>query len=122
MQNLTREKANSMTRQTIRIFATLSIILLLQSGCAMVRTSQEANEASTVVKELVKTTQSWDGKVLPAYPQGKPEITILRITIPPGTRLDTHTHPVINAGVLMSGQLTVVTADGKRCTSGQETR
>jgi quercetin dioxygenase-like cupin family protein len=47
------------------------------------------------------------------YPQGQPEITILRIIIPAGTRLETHSHPVINAGVLMSGQLTVKTRDGK---------
>ena len=102
-----------MIKQTIRILAALSVILLLQSGCAMVRISPEANEASPVVKELVKTTQSWDGEFLPAYPQGQPEITILRISIPAGTRLDTHSHPVINAGVLISGQLTVVTTDGK---------
>lgn len=102
-----------MIKQTIRILAALTVILLLQPGCAMVRISPEADEASPVVKELVKTTQSWDGKVLPAYPQGQPEITILRISIPAGTQLDTHRHPVINAGVLISGQLTVVTADGK---------
>jgi quercetin dioxygenase-like cupin family protein len=102
-----------MIKQTIRILAALSVILLLQPGCAMVRISPEANEASPVVKELVKTTQSWDGEFLPAYPQGQPEITILRISIPAGTQLDTHSHPVINAGVLISGQLTVVTTDGK---------
>ncbi|PIP05846.1 MAG: cupin domain-containing protein [Syntrophobacterales bacterium CG_4_8_14_3_um_filter_49_14] len=102
-----------MIKQTIRIFAVLSVILLLQPGCGMVRISQEANEASIVVKELVKTTQSWDGKFLPAYPQGQPKITILRISIPAGVRLGTHSHPVINAGVLISGQLTVVTIDGK---------
>ena len=102
-----------MIKQTIRILAVLSITLFLQPGCDMVRISQEANEASIVVKELVKTTQSWDGEFLPAYPQGQPEITILRISIPAGTQLDTHSHPVINAGVLISGQLTVVTKDGK---------
>ena len=79
----------------------------------MVRTSQEANEASVVSKELVKTTRSWDGKSLPAYPQNQPEVTILRISIPAGARLETHSHPVINAGVLLSGQLTVLTRDGK---------
>jgi quercetin dioxygenase-like cupin family protein len=100
-------------RQKIRILAIFSVILLLQSGCATVQTSKETQESSTVARELVKTTQSWDGKVLPAYPQGQPEVTILRITIHPGTRLDTHRHPVINAGVLVSGQLTVVTTDGK---------
>jgi quercetin dioxygenase-like cupin family protein len=102
-----------MTRMTIRILATLSVILLLQPGCAMVQTSSEANKASPVVKELVKTSQSWNGEFLPAYPEGQPEITILRISIPAGTQLDTHSHPVINAGVLISGQLTVVTTAGK---------
>lgn len=50
---------------------------------------------------------------MPAYPQGQPEITILRISIPAGAQLDIHSHPVINAGVLISGELTVMTTDGK---------
>jgi quercetin dioxygenase-like cupin family protein len=108
-----QREGNSLMKQTIRILAALAVILALQPGCAMVRISPEANEASLVVKELVKTTQSWNGESLPAYPQGQPQITILRISIPVGTRLDTHRHPAINAGVLISGQLTVVTTDVK---------
>ena len=50
---------------------------------------------------------------MPAYPSGQPEITIRRIRIQAGARLETHRHPVINAGVLISGQLTVITTDGK---------
>lgn len=102
-----------MTKKTIRILAALSVIFLIQSSCATVRTSPEVNRTSPMVKELVKTTQSWSGEFLPAYPKGQAEITILRISIPAGTRLHTHSHPVINAGVLISGQLTVVTADGR---------
>jgi len=102
-----------MAKKTIRILAALSLIFLLQPGCTTVPVSSQAIEASPVVKKLVKTTQSWNGEILPAYPHGKPEITILRISIPAGTQLDTHIHPVINAGVLISGQLTVVTTDGK---------
>jgi quercetin dioxygenase-like cupin family protein len=102
-----------MIKETVRIWASLSVILLLQPSCAIVRIRQEANDASIVVKELVKTTKSWEGEILPPYPQGQPEITIRRISIPAGARLDTHSHSVINAGVLISGQLTVVTADGK---------
>src|SRR5512144_3087974 len=101
-------------KQSFRILAVLYAIVLLQPGCATVRISPEADEASPVVKkELVKTTQSWDGRLLPAYPAGQPEVTILRISIPAGARLETHSHPVINAGVLIGGQLTVVTKDGK---------
>jgi hypothetical protein len=73
-----------MNKQNLRILAALFVILLFQPGCAMVRMSPEANEVSPVVKELVKATQSWDGNLLPAFPQGQPEITLLRITIPAG--------------------------------------
>lgn len=97
----------------IRILTALSIALFLQTGCTTVRIAPETNKTPPVVKELVKTTRSWDGKPLPAYPQGQPEITVLRISVPPGTRLAAHRHPVINAGVLISGQLTVVTKEGK---------
>ena len=103
-----------MRKKALRIFAILCFILCFQPGCAMLGNSQEAKQAAPIViRELAKSIQSWNGKTLPAYPKGQPEITILRITIPAGTRLDAHSHPVINAGVLLSGQLTVVTADGQ---------
>ncbi|MCF7869218.1 MAG: cupin domain-containing protein [Candidatus Cloacimonetes bacterium] len=65
------------------------------------------------VEELVKSTTSWDGSELPNYPQIKPEITILKITVPAGAELPMHQHPVINAGVLLEGELTVHTKAGK---------
>ena len=69
-----------------------------------------AQEVNTVkVDVLAKTSTSWDGKDLPNYSKGQPEITILRIKIPPKTQLPLHEHPVINAGVLLKGELTVVT-------------
>jgi quercetin dioxygenase-like cupin family protein len=60
---------------------------------------------------LVKTGLCWDGSPLPYYSKGTPEITILRIKIPPGVQLSLHKHSVINAGVLLNGELTVVTED-----------
>jgi quercetin dioxygenase-like cupin family protein len=66
-----------------------------------------------VVETLAKSSLSWDGGALPADPQGKPEVTILRIKIPAGAKLEMHNHPVINAGVLLAGELTVVTEDNK---------
>ena len=62
---------------------------------------------------LAKTTLSWDGSRLPSYSKGTPEITILRIKIPPGVQLPMHEHPVINAGVLLRGELTVVTENNR---------
>ena len=63
------------------------------------------------VDVLAKTSSSWDAEALPEYPRGQSEITILKITIPPKTLLPLHEHPVINAGVLLKGELTVVTED-----------
>jgi quercetin dioxygenase-like cupin family protein len=71
------------------------------------------NVKNIVVETLAKSSSSWDGKALPAYPQGQPEVTILRIKIPAGAKLEMHNHPVINAGVLIAGELTVVTEDNK---------
>lgn len=62
---------------------------------------------------LAKTGTSWDESQLPGYPGGTPEVTILRIKVPPGVQLPMHRHPVINAGVLLTGELTVTTEDGK---------
>jgi quercetin dioxygenase-like cupin family protein len=72
----------------------------------------EQIETSIVSDVLVKSTQSWDGSLLPPYPEGQPEVTILKITIPAGTKIPLHQHPYINAGVLLKGELTVVTKTG----------
>jgi len=74
--------------------------------------AEEENAVKTDV--LAKTCLSWDGMALPEYAKGKPEITILKIKIPPKTKLPLHKHPVINAGVLLKGTLTVVTEDNEK--------
>jgi quercetin dioxygenase-like cupin family protein len=64
------------------------------------------------IETLVKDSSQWDGKLLPSYPTTQPEITILRIIIPPKTILPMHIHPVINAAVIIKGKLEVILADG----------
>ncbi|MFC0118660.1 cupin domain-containing protein [Pseudoalteromonas xiamenensis] len=70
-------------------------------------------EAPIQVTEIVKSTHSWDGTALPAYPQGQPEIRILKFTIAAGATLPLHQHPVINAGVLLKGKLHVEKKSGE---------
>lgn len=78
--------------------------------------SGKAELSEVRVEKLAQSISSWNGDKLPAYPKGQPEVTILKITVPPKTKLDMHTHPFINAGVLLKGELHVVTADGKKLT------
>ncbi len=85
-------------------------LLFILLGCGTPRVCQKAEYPTTTkVETLIAATQSWDGALLPAYPEGQPEITLLKITIPPGARLPLHSHPVINAGILLSGELVVTT-------------
>ena len=89
-----------------KIVYTICLVMMVSSPiCAQ-------GEAAVEVVELAKTSSSWDGSVLPGYPAGEPEVTVLKITIPPNTKLPVHEHPVINAGVLLTGELTVVTEEG----------
>lgn len=92
-----------MKKVTRGIFLISFLVLL---ACAQ-------NINTVVVEQLAKSTKSWDGETLPKYPQGEPEITILRIKIPAGTKLEIHNHPVINAGILIKGELTVVAENNK---------
>ena len=72
----------------------------------------EGEQAGVTVRTLVQSTKSWNGTPLPAYPSGQPEVTVLHITIQPGVALPMHQHPVINAGMLIRGQLLVTSAAG----------
>ena len=85
-----------------KIFTLFCFFLICLLGC------KPDKITTTEVVTLVKTTESWNGSQLPKYLDGKPEITILKITIPPKTKLPLHKHPEINAGVVLKGELTVI--------------
>lgn len=63
--------------------------------------------------ELIRTSQSWDGAELPDYLQGRPELVAVKYEIPTGQKLGWHHHPVMNHGILVQGELTIVSLDGK---------
>jgi quercetin dioxygenase-like cupin family protein len=71
-------------------------------------------QSSTKHKTLIQTTHAWDGTAYKHYPAGQPQITVLKITIPPHTVLKWHAHPMPNAAYILSGNLTVEKPDGAR--------
>ena len=48
------------------------------------------------------------------YPGGQPQITVLKVTIPPHTVMKWHSHPIPNAGYILAGDLTIEKKDGTR--------
>lgn len=73
------------------------------------------------VETLLKTTRSWDGVAYERYPEGTPELSVLKITIRPRTSLAWHTHAMPNAAYVVSGEIRVEKRDGslvKRISEG----
>ena len=68
--------------------------------------------SSVKTTELIRTSQSWDGEGLPDYLQGRPELVAIKYEIPAGHKLGWHHHPVMNHGILVQGELTIVSLDG----------
>ena len=96
------------------------------TGCKKA-TVQEANVQETTVQEettaqavkseeLIRTSQSWDGVELPDYFQGRPELVAVKYVFPAGQKLGWHHHPVMNYGILVQGELTIIGQDGKEKT------
>lgn len=81
----------------------------LTTALSMVPAYTTAHElvAGVTVEKVLKTSQSWDGMKYESYPRGKPELSILKITVQPQTTLNWHTHPMPNAAYVLSGHLVV---------------
>jgi quercetin dioxygenase-like cupin family protein len=74
---------------------------------------QEDKPVATVQStELIRSSRSWDGEELPDYLQGRPELVAIKYEIPAGQKLAWHHHPVMNHGVLVQGELTIISEDG----------
>jgi quercetin dioxygenase-like cupin family protein len=80
------------------------------------------NTSSPIQTEtLIQSTSSWDGTPYVSYPAGRPQITVLKITIAPHTTMKWHSHLLPNAGYILSGELTIEKKDGtkQRFVAGQ---
>ena len=62
--------------------------------------------------ELIRTSQSWDGVELPDYFEGRPELVAVKYVFPAGQKLGWHHHPVMNYGILVQGELTIIDLEG----------
>ncbi|WP_078396930.1 cupin domain-containing protein [Elizabethkingia anophelis] len=85
-------------------------IFLLFITCFSIIFSQQIKDnkrKKIVVDTLLKTEKSWDGIFYKQYPKGVPELSVLKIRIPPNTFLSWHIHLIPNAGYVESGEIIV---------------
>ena len=85
----------------------------LMTGCKTTQALEGADVKEVKSSELIRTSQSWDGVELPDYLKGRPELVAVKYIFPAGKKLGWHHHPVMNYGVLVQGELTIIGQDGK---------
>jgi quercetin dioxygenase-like cupin family protein len=96
------------------LFCSLMSVSYSLTSCRESKVQEDNNPVQQVESnELIRTSQSWDGVELPDYLQGKPELVAVKYVFPVGQKLGWHHHPVMNYGVLMQGELTIIGQDGK---------
>ncbi len=64
------------------------------------------------VETLARSDRSWNGSLLPPLSAARPEVNVVRMTVPAGVTLNLHQHPVIHAGVLVQGRLRLEAEQG----------
>lgn len=94
-------------------FSSLKIVISLLFAVTVSGLAVADKVPPIVSEQVVQSTTSWNNNVLPAYPKGQPEVTVLKITVQPGVELPWHTHPIINVGYMLKGILTVITKSGQ---------
>ncbi len=77
---------------------------------------EEPATQQVATTELFRTSRSWDGAELPDYPVGRPELVAMKYVFPAGVKLALHHHEVMNFGILVQGELTIVAHDGREKT------
>ena len=115
---ISKHKYNYMYMKRMTIWAMaaaficgVTIVSVSLTSCEKV--SAQDNPAPQVVStELIRTSQSWDGVELPDYLQGRPELVAVKYVFPAGKKLGWHHHPVMNYGILVQGELTIIGLDG----------
>ena len=94
--------------------ATLICGASVLNSCKEARTQEDNSAKEVQHTELIRTNQSWDGVELPDYLQGRPELVAVKYVFPAGKKLGWHHHPVMNYGVLVQGELTIIGLDDKK--------
>jgi quercetin dioxygenase-like cupin family protein len=99
------------TEENLKLVRLLIIGLL---ACSLSTVTAQQSSGPVQIETLTQTTKSWDGTPYKAYPAGQPQISVLKVTLAPHTAMKWHTHPVPNAGYVLSGEITAETKDGAK--------
>jgi quercetin dioxygenase-like cupin family protein len=99
-----QERRDLVNRYRNALLSSMMAAMSLSSACAQ---KEQDTVAAAQREVLVQADHSWNDNPYTAYPKGRPELTMLKLTIAPHTKLPWHTHPCPNAAYVLSGTLTL---------------
>jgi len=70
---------------------------------------RSSNEGTTEIehKRVLQSGTAWNGQPYTKYPEGKPSISVMRMSLPAHSELPWHIHAMPNTAYVLSGQLTI---------------
>lgn len=96
------------TKKSVLSAAFVAILPFLLFSCDNSSNDPQSEYSDKIESvTLLKTTKSWDGTAYPAYPATQPEISVLKIAVPPNKALDWHKHSVINVAYVEKGEIQI---------------
>ena len=104
---------NKLRRTVVILICALIVLVYGTTSCKEAKAQEDDNTQNVVSTELIRTSQSWDGVELPDYLKGRPELVAMKYVFPAGKKLGWHHHPVMNYGILVQGELTIIGQNGK---------
>ena len=84
------------------------------TSVAVCPAAESAVHSAIDIQTLIQANSAWDETPYTRYPDGRPRLTVLRITIAPHTALEWHSHPMPSAGYVLSGELTIEERSGSK--------
>jgi len=103
--------AYRMTSKTI-IFG-FGVVLLASSVFAKEMSALEGYSQQIEITPLLKTTKTASGQNIKYPTTDSPEVSAVKVVIPPGAETGWHKHPYPCFGIILSGALTVEIEGGK---------
>ena len=98
------------------------LVIVFALGLFQQPNAQKNGQSAVRLETLLRSSESWDGEPYKSYRSGQPELSVLKITLPPHTTLERHCHPMPSAAYVLAGELVLEKKkDGKKkhFTAGQ---
>ena len=80
--------------------------ILIASSCPHLIVAAD-NPFDIKSETLLHSSSAWNGVSYEVYSKGAVELSVLRITIPPHSKLKWHTHPMPSAAYIVSGEIII---------------